>query len=201
MPWPLVLSRKRRDEILRNEEQLLLPSFLMSSFSLLLFLLGRHVSSFLLPVIVVSLGKRHKGGHSESRGSSSCPHSYIAFLMPNLDYFDALSLLYLVIVSCPGENKRGVRFRKEEQLLKAEEEAKRRMEGADARRKEHRRGIVRKANDANSKVRHRRRFLPFAAVSGVHACNICMFTLQIAFSLVSFSVLSFSSSVLSVTCK
>ena len=27
------------------------------------------------------------------------------------------------------------------------------MEGADARRQEHRRGIVRKANDANSKVR------------------------------------------------
>ena len=50
--------------------------------------------------------------------------------------------------------QRGVRFRKEEQLLKAEEDAKRRMEGADARRKEHRRGIVRKANDANSKVRH-----------------------------------------------
>lgn len=46
-----------------------------------------------------------------------------------------------------------MRFRKEEQLLKAEEEAKRKMEGADARRKEHRRGIVRKANDANSKVR------------------------------------------------
>ncbi|CAN0032205.1 unnamed protein product, partial [Ectocarpus sp. 8 AP-2014] len=50
------------------------------------------------------------------------------------------------------ERARGVRFRKEEQLLKAEEEAKRKMEGADARRKEHRRGIVRKANDANSKV-------------------------------------------------
>lgn len=47
---------------------------------------------------------------------------------------------------------RGVRFRKEEQLLRAEEEARRRMERADARRKEHRRGIVRKANDANSKV-------------------------------------------------
>eukprot|EP00752_Nemacystus_decipiens_P012178 g10796.t1 len=50
------------------------------------------------------------------------------------------------------ERARGVRFRKEEQLLKAEEEVKRRMEEADARRKEHRRGIVRKANDANSKV-------------------------------------------------
>ncbi|CAM9839959.1 unnamed protein product [Ectocarpus sp. 6 AP-2014] len=50
------------------------------------------------------------------------------------------------------ERARGVRFRKEEQLLKAEEDAKRKMEGADARRKEHRRGIVRKANDANSKV-------------------------------------------------
>lgn len=50
------------------------------------------------------------------------------------------------------KTKRGVRFRKEEQLLRAEEEARRKMEGADARRKEHRRGIVRKANDANSKV-------------------------------------------------
>jgi len=52
----------------------------------------------------------------------------------------------------PSRQKRGVRFRKEEQLLKAEEDAKRRMEGADARRKEHRKGIVRKANEANSKV-------------------------------------------------
>lgn len=64
--------------------------------------------------------------------------------------------ILLFSVSCSvRENYRGVRFRKEEQLLKAEEEAKRRMEGADARRKEHRRGIVRKANDANSKVRCR----------------------------------------------
>ncbi|CAM9159445.1 unnamed protein product, partial [Sphacelaria rigidula] len=46
----------------------------------------------------------------------------------------------------------GVRFRKEEQILKAEEEARRKMEGADLRRQEHRRGIVRKASDANSKV-------------------------------------------------
>ena len=30
--------------------------------------------------------------------------------------------------------RRGVRFRKEEQLAKAEEEARKRMEGADARR-------------------------------------------------------------------
>lgn len=58
-----------------------------------------------------------------------------------------LSLEFVRIIS-----ERGVRFRKEVQLLKAEEEAKRKMEGADARRKEHRRGIVRKANDANSKV-------------------------------------------------
>lgn len=62
--------------------------------------------------------------------------------------------------------KRGVRFRKEEQLLKAEEEAKRRMEGADARRKEHRRGIVRKANDANSKVRRAMLWLLRPAVQG-----------------------------------
>ena len=63
-----------------------------------------------------------------------------------------------------------MRFRKEEQLLKAEEEAKRRMEGADARRKEHRRGIVRKANDANSKVKR-------AVLSTFSVC-VVMYSLQ-----------------------
>ena len=68
--------------------------------------------------------------------------------------------------------RRGVRFRKEEQLLKAEEEVKRKMEGADARRKEHRRGIVRKANDANSKVHRRcRSWRTFREYAGVLSCS------------------------------
>ncbi|CAM9123112.1 unnamed protein product [Choristocarpus tenellus] len=50
------------------------------------------------------------------------------------------------------ERARGVRFRKEEQISRAERGIRQRMEDADKRRMEYRRQIVLKASDENSKV-------------------------------------------------